>query len=140
MISDKTFLLNNSDFLKTQAGYYNELLASQEMSDVTLACDDYEIGAHKTILSASSLFFREVIRKSKHASPYIYLKGINKEILDSLLKFMYVGEATTSSENIDKLIDVGNELQIIGIIEKPQSITTKNSKFKEKGTLMLLIM
>ena len=45
---------------------------------------------------------------------------------------MYVGEATTSSENIDKLIDVGNELQIIGIIEKPQSIRTKNSKFKEK--------
>ena len=132
MISDRIFLLNNSDFLKTQAGFYNELLASQDMSDVTLACDDYEIGAHKTILSASSLFFREVIRKSKHASPYIYLKGINKETLDSLLKLMYVGESTTSSENIDELIDVGNELQIFGIIKKPQSITTKKSKSKEK--------
>ena len=79
MLSEETLQLTNSDFLKNQAKYYNDLLESQELSDITLACDGYQVGAHKTILSASSEFFREVIRKSKHVNPYIYLKGVKKK-------------------------------------------------------------
>ena len=85
--------LTNSGFYENQTRYYNELLESQEMSDVTLACDGYEVGAHKTIISASSQFFREVIRKSKHANPYIYIKGVSKETLETMIKFIYFGEA-----------------------------------------------
>ena len=125
MLSDETLQLTNSDFLKNQTKYYSDLLVSQELSDITLACDGYEVGAHKTILSASSQFFREVIRKSKHVNPYIYLKGVSKESLDSLLKFIYVGEATARNEDLENLVDAGNELKIIGIMKEPEIARNK---------------
>ena len=123
--------MNNSNFLQVHTKYYNELLESQEMSDVTLACDGYEIGAHKTIISASSLFFREVIQKSKHPNPYIYLKGISKETLDAIIKFIYNGEVTARSANLENLVDAGNELKIEGLMEE-RSKTNEKRKFSTK--------
>ena len=139
MLSEETLQLTNSDFLKNQAKYYNDLLESQELSDITLACDGYQVGAHKTILSASSEFFREVIRKSKHVNPYIYLKGVSKESLKSLLTFIYVGEATANNEDLENLVDAGNELKIVGIMKestivdvREDPIGTKKVKETEK--------
>ena len=124
--------MTNSGFLENQTRFYNELLESQEMSDVTLACDGYEVGVHKTIISASSEFFREIIRKSKHANPYIYLKGVSKETLETLIKFIYVGEATARTDNLENLVDAGNELKVLGIMEEPLNSQNGGSKKKEK--------
>ena len=130
MASGGTLYLSNSNFLQTHTKYYNELLESQEMSDVTLACDGYEVGAHKTIISGSSEFFKEVIRKSKHPNPYIYVKGISKETLETVLKFIYVGEATARTENLKKIVEAGNELKVFGLMEEPlkkqNSVSNKN--------------
>ena len=123
--------MNNSNFLQIHTKYYNELLESKEMSDVTLACDGYEIRAHKTIISASSLFFREVIQKSKHPNPYIYLKGVSKETLEAILKFIYNGEVTARSSNLENLVDAGNELKIEGLMEE-RSKTNEKRKFSTK--------
>ena len=132
MSSEDTLHLSNSNLIQTHTKFYNELLESQEMSDVTLACDGYEIGAHKTIVSASSLFFREVIRKSKHPNPYIYLKGVSKETLEAILKFIYIGQVTARSANLENLVDVGNELQIEGLMEeKLKTSRKKNEDLKE---------
>ena len=68
MDSEGAMQLSNSGYFENQTRYYNELLQSQELSDVTLACDGYEVGAHKTIISGSSKFFKEIIRKSKHVN------------------------------------------------------------------------
>ena len=115
---DLELLLTNSGYFENQTRYYNELLESQEMSDVTLACDGYEVGVHKTIISGSSEFFKEVIRKSKHPNPYIYVKGISKETLETVLKFIYVGEATARTENLKKIVEAGNVWTYGGTIEK----------------------
>ena len=133
MDSDGALQLSNSSYLENQKRFYNELLESQEMSDVTLACDcdGYEIGAHKTIISASSLFFREVIRKSKHPNPYIYLKGVSKEVLEALLKFIYKGEVTVRSAILQNLVDVGSELQIEGLMEEKLKTNEKTRKKEE---------
>ena len=124
--------ITNSGFYENQTRYYNELLESQEMSDITLACDGYEVGAHKTIISASSQFFREVIRKSKHVNPYIYLKGVSKETLETMIKFIYVGEATARTDNLENLVEAGNELKIFGIMEDPLATLNCGSNKKEK--------
>ena len=125
---DRALQLTNSGFLENQTRYYNELLESQEMCDVTLACDGYEVGAHKTIVSASSLFFREVIRKSKHPNPYIYLKGVSKETLEAILKFIYNGQVTARSANLENLVNVGNELQIEGLMEEKSKTSRKKKE------------
>ena len=133
---DGALQLTNSGYLENQTRFYNELLESQEMSDVTLGCDGYEIGAHKTIISASSLFFREVIRKSKHLNPYIYLKGVSKEVLEVLLKFIYNGEVTARSAILQNLVDVGNELQIKGLMDlEEKSKTNEKTRKKEKDVI-----
>ena len=132
MASNGALHLSNSKYLENQTKYYNELLETQELSDVTLACSGYEIGAHKTVLSASSLFFREIIRKSKHPSPYIYLKGVSKESLEAVLEFIYKGEVTARAENLENLVDAGNELQIVGLMEE-KSKTPKNAPSRQKN-------
>ena len=128
MASEEALHLSSSNFLQIHSKYYNELLESQEITDVTLACDGYEIGAHKTIISATSLFFREVIRKSKHPNPYIYLKGVSKETLEAILKFMYNGEVTARSANLENLVNIGNELQIEGLMEEKSKTSRKKKE------------
>ena len=130
MSPDGVLQLSNSNFLQNQAKFYNEILGSQEMSDVTLACDGYEVGAHKTIISAASPFFRKIIRQSKSPNPYIYLKGVSQEILDVLLKFVYSGEVIARAENLENLVDVGNELQIVGLMEEKSK--TQKGALNEK--------
>ena len=116
-MSSGSLLLSNSGYLQNQARFYSDLLESQELIDVTLACDGYQVGAHRTVISASSLFFRDVIKNSKHQNPFIYLKGVSKDTLDSMLKFIYAGEATVLTENLERLIEVGNDLRVIGLME-----------------------
>ena len=117
-MSVESLLLSNSEFIQTQAKFYSELLKNQELTDVTLACDGYQIGVHRTVISASSLFFRDVIKNSKHPNLFIFLKGVNKETLDSMLQFIYAGEATVQSDNLERLVEVGNELKVIGLMEE----------------------
>ena len=107
-----------SDCSNEQTKFYNELFEKQELTDVTLACDDgFQIKAHRTIISASSLFFREVIMSSNNTNPFIYLKGVNQESLQSLLEFIYAGETVVNTENVDDLVAIGSELKILGIME-----------------------
>ena len=131
-MSAGSLLLSNSEFVQTQAGFYSDLLKNQELTDVTLACDGYQIGVHKTVISASSLFFRDVIKNSKHQNLFIFLKGVSKETLDSILQFVYIGEATVQSENLERLVEVGNELKVIGLMEEDQSNDLKSNKSKKK--------
>ena len=107
-----------SDRSIEQTKFYYELIEKQELTDVILACNDgFQIKAHRTIISASSLFFREVIVNSNNTNPFIYLKGVNQKSLQSLLEFMYTGETVVKTENVDDLIAIGNELKILGIME-----------------------
>lgn len=72
----------------------SELYKSSSFSDVTLVCDDQtQFKAHKFILSACSSVFRNIL-SGNTSSPFIYLRGIAKEEMESVLRFMYLGEAT----------------------------------------------
>ena len=43
---------------------------------MTLACEGNEtIEAHKAILAATSDFFRDLVKESKHTNPLIYISG-----------------------------------------------------------------
>ena len=107
-----------SDCSIKQTNFYNSLFEKQELTDVTLACDDgFQIKAHRTIISASSLFFREAIMNSNNTNPFFYLKGVNQESLQSLLEFIYEGETVVKIEKVDDLVAIGNELKILGIME-----------------------
>ena len=129
--------LSNAESLNTQSKFFNELLEEQKLTDVTLASDDgFQIEVHKTVISASSLFFREVVMNSNNLKPFIYLRGVKQEILQSLLNFIYVGETVVKTETVDDLVAIGHELKIIGIMEmEVQDGSTRMEETEESENL-----
>ena len=53
------FELQWNDFQDSLSSSFKELRDDGDLFDITLACDDGQLEAHKTILSASSTFFKK---------------------------------------------------------------------------------
>ena len=95
-----------------------ELRDNESFLDVTLVCEDAtQIKAHKNILSASSDFFRRILRKNPHPDPLLYLRGIQHSELLPLVEFIYLGEVEIAQEKIQYFLDSAKELKIKGLIE-----------------------
>lgn len=119
----ENLVLQNSDFAQNHVVYYRELLEYQEMTDITLACDDdSSIEAHKFILSAASPFFRNIIRNSRHQSPYIYLKGVKMDDLQAIVTFMYTGETKVQAHEIKRFLTTAHELKVAGLIKNKEEV------------------
>ena len=74
---------------------FTEFQEKGYFSDVTLACEDKEVKAHKLILSSCSPFFKRLLVKKHVASnvhPLIFLRVVEAEQLEAVLAFMYQGE------------------------------------------------
>ena len=111
------FCLKWNEFESNVSTAFRELREDKDFFDVTLACDDEQIEAHKVILSACSPFFRKVLRKNPHAHPLLYLKGVKFTDLQSVLNFMYHGEVNVAQEELNSFLAVAEELQVKGLTQ-----------------------
>ena len=75
MATDK-YCLRWNDFETNVSHAFNELRQEKELLDVTLACEEDQVMAHKVILSACSSFFRSILKRNPHQHPLLYLKGV----------------------------------------------------------------
>merc|ERR1719507_2449296 len=98
-----------------------ELREDKDFFDVTLACDDQQMQAHKVILSACSPFFRSVLKKNPHAHPLLYLKGVKYVDLVAVLNFMYHGEVNVAQEELNSFLAVAEELKVKGLTQNGPS-------------------
>ena len=97
-----------SDHLKQML---HNLMTDKDSQDVTLVCDDkVKIKAHKIVLKACSPVFETILESSDCHS--IYLKGINHQEIESILQFMYLGEATFYQERMEHFLDAAKNLEI----------------------------
>jgi len=126
-------LLEQSDFPSNYVGSFQQLRAEKELLDVTLACEDETIGAHKVVLSACSPFFRNVFKKATHVNPFIYLKGVLHKDLVALIDYIYTGKAQVLAEDVDRFIQVGKDLQVKGLADEEEEVVddTKNLQVKK---------
>lgn len=116
MTERKNYLLQNERLLDYHSKL-SELKDTEEMLDVTLASDDYSIvKAHKVVISAASTFFRNIIKISGNQNPFIYIKGVTAEDLDSIINFIYTGEAKVPTENINRFMEAAKDLKIDGLV------------------------
>ena len=99
------FCLRWNDFESNISVAFRELREDKDFFDVTLACDDEQIQAHKVILSACSPFFRGILRRNPHANPLLYLKGVKFTDLQSVLNFMYHGEVNVAQEVLTLILN-----------------------------------
>ena len=94
------------------------LFSDTDFSDVTLVCQgDKQIPAHKFILAASSKFFRAMLTRNLHPKPLIYLKGVEQQELELMVRFIYTGECEVSQSDLASFLDTGNYLEINGLNE-----------------------
>ena len=93
--------LQHTDFLSEFIGSFNALRSAKELFDVTLACEDETVEAHKVIISACSPFFRHVLTKTKQNHPFIYLKGVLHKDLVAILDFIYNGETQVPAKDMN---------------------------------------
>ena len=95
---------------------FRNLRNDPHFTDVTLVCRDYEhIQAHKVILSSCSPFFKHILVNSPHKNPLLFLNGVTSDDLQSLLQFMYSGEAQVKDENLPQFLFTANEFKIEGL-------------------------
>ena len=128
MGSSEKFCLRWNDFESNISVAFRELREDKDFFDVTLACDDEQIQAHKVILSACSPFFRTVLRRNPHAHPLLYLKGVKFGDLQSVLNFMYHGEVNVAQEELNSFLAIAEELRVKGLTQNNGSSSSQNQQ------------
>ena len=110
------FHLSRNDFHVTATGTFKTLIDDKNFVDVTLVCeDDKQLTAHKVILSANSIFFKNILTNNHHQHPLIYLSGIKFCDLQSLVKFMYLGEVSIQEKDLKAFLFASEMLKIEGL-------------------------
>ena len=70
MSTDEKLCLQWNDFKENVCSTFGDLRQDNELTDVTLVCEDgQQVEAHKLVLVASSPFFQNILRKNKHPHP-----------------------------------------------------------------------
>jgi len=126
-MGSEKFCLRWNDFESNISVAFRELRDDKDFFDVTLACDDEQIQAHKVILSACSPFFRQILRRNVHQHPLLYLKGVKYTDIQSVLNFMYHGEVNVAQEDLNSFLAVAEELRVKGLTQGPNT-NSSNSK------------
>merc|ERR1712150_78117 len=102
-----------------------------QYSDVTLVSDDQtQFKAHKFVLNACSPVFKKIIDNNPSQHPLIYLRGIQSYELDSILQFMYLGEAKVYQEKMGEFIKVAKDLEVKEIIGSEAENTKDENKLE----------
>ena len=129
------------DFKENISSSFGELREDNDFTDVTLACDDgKQVEAHKTILAASSPFFKDVLKRNKHPHPLIYMRGLKSEDLLAIIDFLYFGETNVLQENLDSFLALAEELRLKGLtgtdnnVKEPPGQTFENAPIIKRET------
>jgi len=113
------FILNWTTYAKHMQDMFRNMLKSEAFTDVTLVCDDKQsLKVHKVVLSACSPFFKNIVEE--HSSSVIYLKGIQKPTMESILEFIYMGSTKVLQETIDEFLEIAKNLEIKGISKEEE--------------------
>ena len=99
-----------SDHLKSMM---KDLMMNEDLSDVTLVTEDKkQIKAHLHILRTFSPVFKDIFMKEKNSHQTMYLRGVQYSELESVMQFIYLGEATLNEERMDEFLAVAKSLEI----------------------------
>jgi len=127
MMASEKFCLRWNDFESNISSAFRDIRQEKEFFDVTVACDEEQMQAHKVILSACSPFFKTVLRRNQHQHPLLYLRGVSFKDLEAVLNFMYHGEVNVAQDDLNSFLQVAEDLKVKGL-------TQNNSGSDKKGT------
>ncbi|XP_043596884.1 protein bric-a-brac 1-like isoform X1 [Bombus pyrosoma] len=94
---------------------FPKLLSSEQFVDVTLACDGGSIKCHKVVLSACSDYLERLLLEIPCTHPIIFLRDMRMWELQALVEFMYRGEVYVEQQQLGKLMQAAEVLQVRGL-------------------------
>jgi len=101
---------------------FKKIINEDEFYDVTLVSDDQiHFSAHKLVLSSTSSYFKNILKKTKHSHPLLCLDGIESSDLKYVLQYIYNGEVNVDQEHIDRFLEIALKLQLEGLAKKNRS-------------------
>merc|ERR1712204_77572 len=117
---------------------FSNMFRNEEMTDVTIACEDDQIQAHKVILSAASPMLQNILNRNPHKYPLLYFHGITKAKMELILGFIYSGEVQVPMDDLDAFLKIAKELTIKGLVQNKDiyGLFDKPPIMDEKGELM----
>jgi len=115
--STEKFCLKWNDFESNVSAAFKDLREEKDFFDVTLACEDSQIEAHKVILAACSPFFKKILKRNPHQHPLLYLKGIKSADLAAIMSFIYMGEVNVAQEDLNTFLAIAEELHVKGLTQ-----------------------
>ena len=91
-----------------------EMILFSDFADVTLVTDDKkQIRAHRNILSACSPVLKNILQSDcNNINPIIFLRGIKHSEMESIMQFIYLGEARIFYNRISEFLQVSKDLEI----------------------------
>ena len=109
----ETFFMKENTYAAHFALTFKDLVTEGHFADVTLVSDDQtQIPAHKIVLSACSPVLKNLLLNNPHSHPLLCLRGVKQQELQSILQFMYFGEATIHQDSINMFRDVASYLEV----------------------------
>ena len=120
MNADDTFCLKWNNFQENIKTSFAELRGDKDLVDVTLACEDGQLEAHKVILSSGSPFFRKLLGKmnNKQMHPFLFMRGLKTWQLTTMVDFIYLGEVNIHQDDLDGFLLLAQELELEGLTEE----------------------
>jgi len=134
-MNSEKFCLRWNDFESNISNAFKELREEKDFFDVTLACDNEQVQAHKVILSACSPLFRGILRRNPHQHPLLYMKGVKFTDMQAVLTFMYQGEVNVAQEELHTFLSVAEDLQVKGLTQTQTKKHQTKSSAPEVKTL-----
>jgi len=111
---------------------FKTLSESEQFSDITLICEqNQQLRAHKIILGACSLFFRNILTSlPQHQPCHLYVDGVAYQDLRDALRFIYLGEVKVEKDNLDIFMAACHKLELLGLSSENlgSSSDVKNAK------------
>ena len=136
MISDKKFSLKEFNwkemvqkfclqwnyFHSNVAKSFSKLRNEDDFNDVTLVGDDQQqISAHKVVLSASSDYFKTILKQNRHQHPLICIEGVSFNEMNSILNYIYHGEVNINHDEIDRFLSIAQRMKLEGLTSEVEN-------------------
>jgi len=140
-VSDKDhFNLRYDEHEQSRAASLQALWENRDFLDVTIACDDDQIEAHKVVLSAASPFFQNILKRNLHNHPLLYIRGTTKKRVEALLKFIYSGETNVAQEDLEEFMNLARSLQVQGLNTTEDEMEEEEAAAKEEVPIVQVEM
>ena len=136
-MSSEQFNLAWKEFENSTSRSFRNLYLDQDFTDVTLATKDgKQIKAHRNILSSISPLLKTILLANPHQHPLLYFKGVKNNSLQSIMKFIYLGQAEVYQENLEDFMNAADDLEIAGLCKSNTKETVLENRDSVSKDLM----